>query len=134
MRYLISFQLNNGSVIFAIGYSVLISYYLNNVDALNYISTVSECYLSRRPIPTIGLSNIVQPFAPLVWLALITSLSILSLLFMSTYYIYKTILQREDLIGHLASPVDFIVKTFASFTEPDGLVWFPNWSAGNVFF
>ena len=71
-------------------------------------------------------------FSVPVWIALLVTLFIMALLFLFIYKWYQNSLTDSIILGPYIDNMDFFIRTFASFTEPESLKWFPKYSAGKT--
>ena len=56
---------------------------------------------------------------------------IIALMFKSIHYLYQTKIGiGHNLAGPVTHPLDFIIMTLSTLTEPDPLPWFPKESTG----
>lgn len=89
-------------------------------------------FCSRKNFPAFTLYNIIRPFKWKVWTLLLVSLLLFGLTFAIVYKTYAAIPERVGKLGPFHSTPDFFIRALTSFTEPDSLKWFPEFSIGKI--
>ncbi len=92
----------------------------------------SLLYISRSPVPITTYGNVSKPFSPLVWVATLVILLVLSFMLLGTYCLYYRSghLRKFHLVKKEELPLNFIIFPLVKITEPDPLPWFKTWSSG----
>ena len=132
-------QVINKTVDFGIGIQSIID---NKALVLQYTTPVYfiiDIFSSRLPILLDSYENLIRPLPSTVWATIFSMIFAMTFVFMGIHKVYKRIDEmsgrstpEERLTVHVSSKVDFAIKTFSTLTEPDGIPWFPRWSAGKL--
>lgn len=96
------------------------------------VSFVCNVLASRTPVQLKGLTNILLPFSPSVWVATVISVLSMSLVFYTIHKVYDSLSVRMNggMIIPVQNKLDFLLHTFACLTEPLKLPWFKGFSGG----
>lgn len=82
-------------------------------------------------IPTFDQN--MKTFSVIVWIMIVLTLFLMAMTFKLLHFVYLNKLQmRHNLAGPVGHPLDFVLLTFSSLTEPDPIPWFPKISAGKL--
>ena len=129
-------QVINKTVDFGIGIQSII---FNKAYVLQYTMPfyfIVDIFSTRIPVLLDSYENLIRPLPNVVWAAVFTMIFVQTFIFMAIHAIYARIDAmrshdgEEKLTVHVSSKFDFAIKTFSTLTEPDGISWFPRWSAG----
>ncbi len=95
---------------------------------------IQEKYITRKPLPLEHISNILKPFSHQVWIVLLMTLTIFSLLFLTIHKMYSASepFRNLNLARREESTCVFFLYSFTKLTEADVLPWFSTWSAGRL--
>ena len=98
----------------------------------NFFHAATLHWLSRKPMETPALYNLIKVFSSDVWLAILASLSCMASTFALLHFVYSrsTVFKELQLAGPISGWIDFPLLTFCSLTEPDPIPFFPKFSAG----
>ena len=92
---------------------------------------IEERFVTREPNSIKSLYQHFNVFQLPVWIAIICTLASLAVSFKFIHFIYLNKI-NPALAGSVTHPMDFIILSTASITEPDPLPWFPKFSAGKL--
>ncbi|XP_059079705.1 uncharacterized protein LOC131877894 [Tigriopus californicus] len=98
-----------------------------------YTSTAHYC--SRLPQPLPNYQNLIKVFPPNVWLVMLVTNLICSLVMYGMYRFYAS----HNVLTHLkigsmkAKLLDFLIRINIGIMEPDAIPWFKTHSAGSLF-
>ena len=115
------FQVVHGHSLFALDVAM-------NLLRLAYVKLVpivesQYIWATRTPVRISSLNNAVRPFQPIVWLALLVTLSLFSLMLFTTHSVYKQI-HHPGLVKEDVPTTDFLIIPFTAFFEPEVMPWF----------
>ena len=80
-------------------------------------------WVTRIPVRINSINNAVRPFPPIVWLALLVTLTVISVMLLATQIVYKKI-SHPGLLKPDVPITDFFLLPFSAFFEPDVMPWF----------
>lgn len=113
-------------------YTSLLPHVLKHKVVFTYYDGYAKYdYITRQPAEMLSYDQHFKTFSNNVWFALIATLALLSFIFRVMHWIYDhQISPQYSLAGSVTHPLDFVILTLSSLTEPDPLPWFPRASAG----
>lgn len=83
--------------------------------------------------PVKSYNNILLPFSFELWLVIIATAVVFSMIFYIIHLIYETNFSTEMLHRAEGSKINFLLFTMSKLTEPDPLPWFTRkWSTGKI--
>ena len=77
-------------------------------------------------------NNIIQPFSWEIWTLLLVAMATFCLVVSGIAGFYQRFFPDENHIVPSVRASDIIIGTIASMTEPDGMMWFPRFNAGET--
>ncbi len=96
-----------------------------------YDDTLEWVFVTREPTIIPRFYQQFMVFSHWIWLSVFGVLLIMVVAFKITHYLYQTKIGiGHNLAGRVTHPLDFIILTFSTLTEPDPLPWFPKQSTG----
>ncbi len=94
---------------------------------------IREKLITRKSKPLPPFINVLRPFSPRIWLIILATLQIISLLLAVINKIYmKPCFQEAELSRYEPSAYLFFLYPMFKIAEPEPLPWFKKWSAGKV--
>ncbi len=110
-------------------------YYAFRYAGDTYFDFIKWVFVTRQPTIIPRFDQHIMVFSQWIWLSVFGVLLIMGFAFKMTHYLYQTKIGiGHNLAGKVTHPLDFLIMTFSTLTEPDPLPWFPKPSAGKSLF
>lgn len=88
-------------------------------------------FFSREQQPIVRYDQQFRVFNNVIWLIVFFTFIIMAMVLKVVHYLYQVkIGLGHGLAGRVTHPLDFLILTLSSLTEPDPLPWFPKFSTG----